>query len=262
MYGFDAATGAVRFKTPMTSQGQSHLAPVVDDGMVYTNGGTYGGLYAFKSTGEQVFTGQLPDVGMSALSLDAANVYAYVGDRLLTFDRKTGKQVGVIADASTKAYGNIDGAAVIGAAGEAFAANYGATVWSRTVPMNELLRFDLQKGTIGWRVAGNYPLGPAYQGGTLYAVNIVPYRLEARAASDGTARWTWTPPVPGETAWSSEPVVTNNMLFVSTDMATYAIDLRSHKTVWSYPAAGRLALTQSGILYIQNTDGIVAINVK
>jgi hypothetical protein len=45
-------------------------------------------------------------------------------------------------------------------------------------------------------------------------------------------------------------------------MATYAIDLRNHKTAWSYPAAGRLALTQSGILYIQNTDGIVAINVK
>jgi hypothetical protein len=32
--------------------------------------------------------------------------------------------------------------------------------------------------------------------------------------------------------------------------------------VWSYPAAGRLALSRSGILYIQNTDAVVAVNLK
>jgi outer membrane protein assembly factor BamB len=71
--------------------------------------------------------------------------------------------------------------------------------------------------------------------------------------------------VPGqasETAWKGEPVVTKNLLFVSTNSATYAIDLRTHKPVWSYPFAGRLALTRSGILYIQNEEALVALNLK
>jgi hypothetical protein len=32
--------------------------------------------------------------------------------------------------------------------------------------------------------------------------------------------------------------------------------------VWSYPAGGKLALTRSGVLYIQNADALVAFNVK
>ncbi|MBW8900631.1 MAG: hypothetical protein JF619_21490, partial [Massilia sp.] len=56
--------------------------------------------------------------------------------------------------------------------------------------------------------------------------------------------------------------VTKNLLFVSTNVATYAIDLRTHKAVWSYPAGGKLALTRSGVLYIQNADALVAFNVK
>ena len=102
---------------------------------------------------------------------------------------------------------------------------------------------------------------PAYAGGVVYAPNKAPYRVEARAEADGALQWSWTPQVAGETAWG-ELVLTKNLLFVSTNMATYAVDLRTHKAVWSYPAAGKLALTQSGILYIQNSDALVAINVK
>jgi hypothetical protein len=32
--------------------------------------------------------------------------------------------------------------------------------------------------------------------------------------------------------------------------------------VWSYPMGGRLALSRSGILYIQNVEALVALNVK
>ena len=67
-----------------------------------------------------------------------------------------------------------------------------------------------------------------------------------RAESDAALRWSWTPPIAGETLWNGEPVVTKNMVFVSTDRNTYAIDLRTRKPVWSYPLAGRLALTRSG----------------
>lgn len=75
-------------------------------------------------------------------------------------------------------------------------------------------------------------------------------------------RWSWTPPIAGEVSWLAEPVVTNNMVFVSTDKNTYAIDMRTGKAVWSYPLAGRLALTRSGILYIHSVEALVAVNVK
>jgi len=52
------------------------------------------------------------------------------------------------------------------------------------------------------------------------------------------------------------------MIFVSTNLATYGIDRTTHQLVFSYPFAGRLALSKNGILYIQGTGPIVAINVK
>jgi outer membrane protein assembly factor BamB len=96
----------------------------------------------------------------------------------------------------------------------------------------------------------------------VYAPNTKPYRVEARAEADGALLWSWTPPIAGEAGWGAEPLVTKNLLFVSTDKATYAIDMHSHKPVWSYPASGRLALTQSGVLYIQNNEALVAVNLK
>jgi hypothetical protein len=55
------------------------------------------------------------------------------------------------------------------------------------------------------------------------------------------------------------------MVFISTNTAVYGIDITTHQTVWSYPAAGgaRLAMSANGILYLQfGANGITAINVK
>ena len=57
-------------------------------------------------------------------------------------------------------------------------------------------------------------------------------------------------------------LVTNNLVFVSTGQATYAIDLATHRAVFGYPASGKLALSPNGILYIHNTTELIAINVK
>ena len=41
-----------------------------------------------------------------------------------------------------------------------------------------------------------------------------------------------------------------------------AIDRATHRTVWSYPVAARLALPQNGIIYLNGMDYLIAINVK
>jgi hypothetical protein len=66
----------------------------------------------------------------------------------------------------------------------------------------------------------------------------------------------------GEANFKSEVLLTNNMVFVSTNLATYGIDVNTHKTVWSYPQVGRLALSKIGILDIQGTNVLLALNLK
>ena len=62
--------------------------------------------------------------------------------------------------------------------------------------------------------------------------------------------------------------LTNNLLFVSvgggydSPGATFAVDLESHLTVWSYPMSGELAIGSQGVLYIVQGPKVAAINVQ
>lgn len=71
----------------------------------------------------------------------------------------------------------------------------------------------------------------------------------------------WAAPA-GEMAFASDVLLTRNLVFVSTASTTNAIDRTSHAAVWSYKAAGRLALSANGILYVKGKSRIVAINLK
>jgi outer membrane protein assembly factor BamB len=95
----------------------------------------------------------------------------------------------------------------------------------------------------------------------LYVPNANPYRLEARSEADGKL-WSWVPPLSNEISFYASPVVTKNLLFISTNTNTYALDLKTRKVVWSYPAPGYLAISASGLLYIQSPDALVAVNLK
>jgi outer membrane protein assembly factor BamB len=156
----------------------------------------------------------------------------------------------------------IGGAPVLGAPGSVFVANYANAWLGGTAAANTLLNFRTDSGTIAWQSAGSYPTTPAYQAGTVYAVNNRPLDLEARSESDGTLLWSWTPANPLESKFVSEVLLTRNMAFVSTDQATYAIDLTTHLPAFSYPASGKLALSANAILYIQNATDLIAINLN
>ena len=116
---------------------------------------------------------------------------------------------------------------------------------------------------------GAYTGTPAYANGVLFAVNRSPLRLEARNESTGALLWSWTPPLASETTFIGDPLVTNNVVFVSTDQAVYAIDLTTHVPRWSYQITGRLALSASGVLFVSmysttanpNHGDIVAFDV-
>ena len=111
-------------------------------------------------------------------------------------------------------------------------------------------------------VSGDYPSAPAYANGRVYVANNNPVRLEVRAESDGKLIWSWVPQQAGDVAFISEVLLTKNLAFVSTNLATYAIDLTTHLAVWSVPLVGKLLLSSNGVLYIQAANEISAFNVK
>jgi outer membrane protein assembly factor BamB len=263
MMAFDAADGSLRMKSAMTSQWENYLSPIVQNGAVYTNSGSYGGIYGFATTGEQLFFSSLSQTAGWSPAGDARAIYAYTGDALTLFEPKTGTVLSSIKDTGFSNYVyQVGGSAVIGANGGVYAAAYANGYLNGGNIGNALTRFDTLKGFVDWRVPGVYRVTPAYADGVLYAPNANPYRIEARAEATGALLWSWIPPLSGETSFFASPVVTKNLLITSTNLNTYAIDLKSHKVVWSYPAPGYLAISQNGILYIQSTDGLVAVNLK
>jgi hypothetical protein len=263
MFALAATDGSAVYRAPMVSQWEGYLSPTVGpNGMLYANAGTYGGLYAFNPTGNQLFFANEAQTSNWTPAVDSTGVYTYTGT-LRVRDLLTGTVSNEIVDPTFQNYVyDIGGAPVLGAAGSVFVANYTNSALNGGAIGNTLLNFRTSTNSIAWQVAGAYPTTPAYHGGVVYAANVVPLRLEARAESDGALLWWWTPPHPGDSQFVSEVLLTSNLAFVSTNRATYAIDLTTHRPVFSYPLSGKLALSPNGILYIHNTTDLVAINLK
>ncbi len=263
MFAFDAATGALIFKSPMSSQWENYLAPTVGPDGVYTNAGTYGGIYGFTTTGNQLFFTGLAQQSAWTPAVDSTTVYAYTGNALTLIDPMSGQITGTIVDPTFVNYIYvIGGSVVLGASHSAFAAAYDNSFLDGGGIGNYLLHFNTSSLTIDWSVQGDYPQTPAYHAGVVYAVNNDPVQLEARSEANGSLLWSWPPPAPGDVAFKSEVLLTNNLAIVSTNLSTYAVDLTTHKAVWSYPASGNLALSSDGVLYLEGTNTLTAINAK
>jgi PQQ-like domain len=265
LYGLNAADGSAVFASPTSSQWEHYLAPTIGAKGIYTNSGYGGGLYAFDPTGKQLFFDTQAQTSVWTPAVDATGVYTYAGGLLQVADPQTGVVVASITDPSfTNGVYEIGGAPVLGASGAVFVANY-ANAQIAGPNGNSLIKFDVPGNAIAWQIPGNYASTPAYAKGVLYAANDNPLRLEARAEADGSLLWSWAPPTGNDASFRSEVLVTDNLVFVSTTWSVYAIDITSHLTVWSYPSyplGTRLAISASGILYLNGPDFLSAINLK
>ena len=84
----------------------------------------------------------------------------------------------------------------------------------------------------------------------MYVLNAAGNQLEARDLATGALQWTWVVGNAQESLPVGNVVVTDNLVFLSTNVATYAIDLGTHQTVWSTPYVGSLAISSNRVLYI------------
>ena len=269
MFAFDAATGNLLYQSQMGAQWEHYLAPTVYGGAVYNDGGGYGGMFAFDTaSGSQLFFAYLQQFDFWTPAVDAYYAYAYIGGQtaytpaqLNVLDRQTGALVAQILDNSYQWAGySMYGSPVIGAPGSVVATNTGNSA------SNELIDFDIATTSISWHIPGHYHGNPAYHAGVFYALNgsplyspaSVPVTLEARSEADGSLLWIWSAPT-GDviTEAESDVLLTENLVFVSTDNATYAIDLTTHVAVWTLPYRGHLAISDRGVLYLSLTDPLI-----
>lgn len=250
LHAFNSNTGGYVFKAPFSAQWEDYQSPTIYDGNVYINGGYYGGMYSFNAQGSRNWFGSVPQYDSWTPAVDQNNAYAFTGSgstspvtgKLTILNRLTGQTRAVVTDAGYQWNGyDMDASVTLGSMNSAFAINGG-----------RLLKFNTASPSIAWIKTGGYTGQPAVADGTVYLVRNG--GITALAEDTGDQRWAWFVSV--QSLLSQPIVVTDNMLFACTKDTTYGISLLTHETVWTYPASGRLAISDD-TLYIAGNSGVL-----
>ncbi|MFI4968283.1 MAG: PQQ-binding-like beta-propeller repeat protein, partial [Gammaproteobacteria bacterium] len=130
-------------------------------------------------------------------------------------------------------------------------------------------RVDLSTQSVDWTSTGfsqfAIPISSANGNGALYIGTTElgsPAGVIAYSTKNGHQLWSWSAPPSDGTGETLSLIATKNLLFVGTDTVTYAIDVKTHTVVWSFPLGGGLSMSPSGILYIQGATHLAAINLR
>ncbi|QBI01697.1 hypothetical protein EYF70_13195 [Pseudoduganella albidiflava] len=181
-------------------------------------------------------------------AIDGSYVYMYVDSVLQVVGRNDGITAYSIADTGFVTQGGRIGSVALAGPGSAV-----------VVSSDRLVGFDLATRTRAWVIEGEFVGAPAVAKGIVYAVNGS--SLEARDLASGKLLWRKGIGMHG--SMQARVIVTENLVFVSEQLLTQAIDLATHKTVWSYPAGGSLSISDRGVLYIGGRAGkINAVNLR
>jgi hypothetical protein len=242
---YDAGTGELSFEAPHSAQWERYFAPTIDATEVFVNGGTYGGMYAFDAfSGAQRWFLGLPQYDEWTPAVADGLAYSYVGEYqpgLYAAQRTSGNLAFVVPDGDFEWDGwSMNLAPVIGAHDDVIVIHDG-----------RLISFDRTARSIRWQVASGFQGQPTVARDRIYAVNAG--RLVVLDEVSHSELWSWQPP---EGVLASPMIVTDSHVLGSTDTTVYAVDLSTRESVWSFPAAGHLALAD-GTLYVAASTGVL-----
>lgn len=274
LYAFRASDGVQLFRAAFDSQWGHVLAPTVQDGRVFTNGGYYGGgVYAFDAlSGVRQWVRQSGDDDMSTPAVDGRYAYHYSGLGLDVYAVADGSRVASIPDPYGPGWGySYHGSPILGAADNVIALSGGAfsgraSSSAEQYDSRRLVNYSVQGASTRWITANAYLTTPALAKGVIYAGRNAPKSFDAISEATGQVLWSWTASET-DSEFHRNVVVTDNLAFVSTDRAVYAIDLQTRQAVWSHPVPGMISLSASGMLYIvegarESTGRLVAIKLR
>jgi outer membrane protein assembly factor BamB len=277
VWAIDAVSGMYKFKMPAGCQWSNFFAPTVKSNSVLHTSQT-GTVHSFSTAdGSPKWSAPARANDQTTPAADSRYAYQYgsnlSGAALNVYDLATGAPVASITDPFSSGFGyySIFSAPMLGSTGNAIVFSGGgfsgrAASSSEQYEERVLVSYDVGRKAVAWRSANAYITHPAIANGVVYAARNTPPMLDALSETDGRILWSWPLPA-GNSAFHRNVVVTRNLVFVSTDLNVYAVDLNTRRQVWSYPQPGMLAISGKNVLYIATgatlSDGnLVAIRLK
>ena len=250
---YDIASGAVNFFAPHDAQWERYLAPTIDDGTVFINGGAHGGAYAFdQDTGKQQwFSSAFAQVDRWTPAVDEESAYGFTEGVLTAVDRETGIERYSIMDPNTIAY-TAGTAVVLGGLNTATALNrFGLTV------------FDLADQQFLWSRDLESVVQPAAANGVIYART----RKSVYAFDEwsGALLWTWAAQESVAHELVGNLLITRDYVIVSAiglQTGTYFLDIQTGDAVDIFlEHAGEKTLTDNGTLVVTTAEEIVVYDL-
>jgi outer membrane protein assembly factor BamB len=275
-----ATDGAFLRRMTFGSQEAHFLAPTPVDDELYSLTGPNGNIISSYKQSDASLRWTAFGSGFNnwvwhteSPAVDNELVYFYNGDGLDAFKRSDGSRVFRIADPAAKAGGfDYDGAPVI-LPDRSILAYSGTTLrgfaYLEAQSARPLVRFLPDSRTIAWRSADSYRTKPAVRGDLIFVARNSPARVDALNVSDGKIAWSWTPP--GNPTFRGGIVVTDNVLFVSTNENLYALNLSDRSIAWTHDAPGVFAIAPGNLLvlteatkdeFFQSTKRLVAFRLR
>ncbi len=232
--GFDGAPyihaysvqGEFRWRSRFDAQWEEYLAPIVVNGKLYFNGGTYGGMYAFDAaTGEQDWFAGLPQYDRWSPTWADGRLVVYT-DRLDVIDPEDGASVMTIEDPGHESsfYDAAQSPVVLGEM--AYVTNG-----------DRLVAFDLAHQSIAWSRTFGARGQVATDGRELFVSSYGV--LTARDPATGSGLWAWVPSPTGSI--TGNIIVTDSHVIVGDGTTTYLVERTYHHAEATIPASGMLA---------------------
>lgn len=249
LYAFNAIDGSQLFRSKLEDQWSNFYAPTIVDGTVYIGGGYYGGLYAIDAkTGAHNWWQTLNQYDQFTPAVSGDYVIAYTGSyspKLTVASKTTGNVLFEIDDPQFQ-WGGWDMNLAPVVAGELVLANY----------QGRLVAFNLSSKQLVWQIDSDFSGQASVSGEEFYILNQGV--LELRRLSDGTL----VSSISGSRAFINHPLVTNNLVFVSDDLNSYAYQRASGALVWTLQGKTGSLMMAEGALLIVAANGVSSIDLE
>jgi outer membrane protein assembly factor BamB len=243
LHAYVGESGAFVHQQIFQAQWDRYYAPTVVDGVVYANGGYYGGLYAFDAFEPLVhWFLQLAQYDQWTPAVDTVYAYAFVGPRLSVVDRATGLELTWITDPGyVWSTWSMNLAPVLGRHDDVVVIQAGRLIAFDVVANN--VRFDT--GDL------DFTGQPAVAHDAIFAIRAGV--LSVHDELTGAFLWGWSAGAP----LVGTLIVTDRHVLARTETSTHLVDLETRQEVWSTPSSGHLAWSE-GVLYLAREDGVLS----
>ena len=234
LWSLDAATGAVNWSAPYPEQWQNHPPPTVADGMVWFNGGSYGGLFGLDAaTGQEAFFVDLPMVDEWSPSYDGTAVYSHLNGQWIAHDPATGEVVWSVEAGSSAIYRSTsptsalvgDRAYVTGPAG--------------------LDAVDLSDRAVLWSVDRPFRGSPAADDRAVFVIDGT--RVQSYDAQTGQPIGVYDT---RQEIRTLQPIITDDAVIVASHQQTFVLDRMTQEILLTIDQGGTELSLANGTLFI------------